>query len=103
MNKLFTIIACCCLWVAPLHADTIAVIGTGSVGGALGPEFAAQGHKVIYGSRNPNSEEVLNLVKRTGHGATAAKPADAAAKAAICGLQLPRHAPIRRAQVHPEC
>ena len=28
---------------APVAADTIAVIGTGNVGGALGPEFAALG------------------------------------------------------------
>jgi predicted dinucleotide-binding enzyme len=32
---------------ALLQADTIAVIGTGSVGSALGPEFAAQGHIVV--------------------------------------------------------
>lgn len=29
---------------APVFADTIAIIGTGNVGGALGTEFAAQGH-----------------------------------------------------------
>jgi len=35
----------------PAFADTIAVIGTGNVAGALGPEFAAQGHTIVYGSR----------------------------------------------------
>ena len=35
-------------------ADTIAIIGTGNVAGALGPEFAAQGHDIIYGSREPD-------------------------------------------------
>ena len=40
--------------LAPLsiYADTIAVIGSGDVAAALGPEFAAQGHTVVYGSRN---------------------------------------------------
>ena len=28
-------------------ADTIAVIGTGNVGAALGTEFAAQGHDIV--------------------------------------------------------
>jgi len=38
----------------PLYADTIAVIGTGDVAGALGPEFAGQGHTIVYGSRDPS-------------------------------------------------
>jgi len=32
-------------------ADTITIIGTGDVAKALGPEFAAQGHTIVYGSR----------------------------------------------------
>ena len=43
-------------------ADTIAIIGTGNVAGALGPEFAAQGHDIVYGSRDPSREEVTSLV-----------------------------------------
>ena len=39
-------------------AETIAVIGTGNVGSALGPEFAAQGHTIVYGSRNPTADTV---------------------------------------------
>ena len=42
-------------------ADRIAIIGSGSVAGALGPEFAALGHEVIYGSRDPSQEKVQNL------------------------------------------
>jgi lactate dehydrogenase-like 2-hydroxyacid dehydrogenase len=33
--------------------ETIAVIGTGRVGSALGPRLADLGHPVIYGSRDP--------------------------------------------------
>jgi len=89
MIKALTFIVCLVVWASPLRADTIAVIGTGDVGGALGPEFAASGHSVIYGSRNPASEKVVALVDRTGHGARAMKPVDAALKAEIVVLAVP--------------
>jgi len=89
MIKALTFIVCLVVWASPLRADTIAVIGTGDVGGALGPEFAASGHSVIYGSRNPGSGNVVALVERTGHGARAMKPVDAALKAEIVVLAVP--------------
>lgn len=49
----------------------VAVLGTGRVGGALGPRFVELGFKVVYGSREPTREDVLELVKRTGGSATA--------------------------------
>ena len=70
-------------------ADTIAVIGTGRVGGALGPQFAKLGHKIVYGSREPNRSEVEDLVARTGGGASAASPADAARGADIVVIAVP--------------
>ena len=66
-----------CLGGSAVLADTIAVIGTGNVGEALGPEFAAQGHTIVYGSREPMREDVQALVARTGNGATARLPAEA--------------------------
>ncbi|HSM32082.1 MAG TPA: NADPH-dependent F420 reductase [Woeseiaceae bacterium] len=74
---------------APAFADTIAVIGTGDVGGALGPEFAAQGHTIVYGSREPERSEVKKLVEKTGDLASATTPADAAAQADIVVLAVP--------------
>ncbi|MDP7042045.1 MAG: NAD(P)-binding domain-containing protein, partial [Gammaproteobacteria bacterium] len=53
-------------------SDTIAVIGTGRVGGALGPRFAELGHTVVYGSRTPEADRVQRLVARTGTDASAA-------------------------------
>ncbi len=47
-------------------AETIALIGTGNVGAVLGVRFAEVGEQVVYGSRNPSSEEVRALVERTG-------------------------------------
>jgi len=76
---------------APLHlsAETIAIIGTGQVGSALGPEFAALGHTIVYGSRNPDRQDVTDLASRTGDGATVATPEDAAANADIVVLAVP--------------
>jgi hypothetical protein len=73
----------------PVVADTIAVIGTGDVAGALGPEFAAQGHTIVYGSREPSREEVRALVVRTGNAASATTPAESVAGADIVVMAVP--------------
>ncbi len=72
-----------------VQADTIAIIGTGSVAGALGPEFAAQGHTIVYGSRDASRSDVVELVIRTGNGASATTQANAAAQADIVVLAVP--------------
>ncbi len=74
---------------ATIAADTIAIIGTGSVAGALGPEFAALGHEIVYGSRDPARATVRELVERTGGGASATTPAAAAARADVVVLAVP--------------
>ena len=71
-----------------VHAETVAVIGTGNVGKALGTEFAGLGHTVVYGSRKPESEKTQELVDRTRN-AKAALPADAAAQADVVILATP--------------
>jgi predicted dinucleotide-binding enzyme len=71
------------------YADTIAIIGTGDVAGALGPEFAAQGHTVVYGSRDPDRPSVAELVERTGSRASATTPAAAVVGADIVVLAVP--------------
>jgi len=70
-------------------AARIAVIGTGNVAGALGPEFAAQGHTIVYGSRSPMDQDVKDLVARTGHGATATSQREAVVGADIVVLAVP--------------
>ena len=89
LYRILSFIALLSIWIPPIHADTIAMIGTGDVGGALGREFAALGHEIIYGSRDPGSERVAALVERTGHGARAATPHEAASKADIVVLAVP--------------
>jgi hypothetical protein len=71
------------------HAATIAVIGTGEVAGALGPEFALQGHTIVYGSRDPSRDTVQSLVARTGGDASATTPAEAVSGADIVVLAVP--------------
>jgi NADPH-dependent F420 reductase len=70
-------------------AETIAMIGTGNVGAALGRRFAENGHTVVYGSRDPSAADVRELVAVTGHGAVAVTQARAAAQADIVVLAVP--------------
>lgn len=77
------------LLAGPACADRIAIIGTGDVAAALGPEFAAQGHTIIYGSRDPTREEVQSLVANTGEDASVTTPRDAAEHADIVVLAVP--------------
>ena len=70
-------------------ADTIAIIGTGDVAHALGVEFAAQGHTIVYGSRKPDRGSVRKLVEATRHGATATTPPEAVIGADIVVLAVP--------------
>jgi predicted dinucleotide-binding enzyme len=70
-------------------ADTIAIIGTDDVAGALGPGFAGLGHDVVYGSRNPDRDKVRDLVSRTGGNSAAMGQSEAAAGADIVVLAVP--------------
>jgi predicted dinucleotide-binding enzyme len=70
-------------------ADRIAIIGTGDVAGALGPEFAALGHDIVYGSRDPSRDEVKALVERTGNGASATTQQESVVGAEIVVLAVP--------------
>ena len=72
-----------------VFADTIAVIGTGDVARALGPEFAAQGHTIVYGSRNPDSDKAHDLVAETGPEASVTTPAESVVGADIVVLAVP--------------
>lgn len=83
--------ALCIGFAAPtiVNAETIAVIGTGSVGSALGPRFAEIGHTVVYGSRTPDREDVQALVVATSADTSATTPPEAAQMADIVLLALP--------------
>jgi predicted dinucleotide-binding enzyme len=86
------------LLTAPAFADSIAIIGTGKVGAAIGGVFAEQGHTIIYGSRSPSGLKALDLASKTGDGAKTAKPAEAAAMADMVVLAVPGMAAVEVAK-----
>jgi hypothetical protein len=67
----------------------IAIIGTGSVGAALGRGWAEAGHAVIFGSRHPHSDDVEALVDSIGRRACSTTPDEAVAAAEIVALAVP--------------
>ncbi|MGB5489377.1 MAG: NAD(P)-binding domain-containing protein, partial [Woeseiaceae bacterium] len=77
------------LFASIVSAETIAIIGTGNVASALGPEFAAQGHTVVYGSRNPDSDDASKLVAETGEGTSVTTPGVAVTDADVVVLAVP--------------
>ena len=42
----------------------IAIIGAGSVGGALSTAWAGKGHEIVYGVRRPADDKVAALLHR---------------------------------------
>ena len=68
---------------------TIAVIGTGNMGSALGQRLAGVGHIVIYGSRDSSRETVKDLVAATGADAYATTQREAAQQSQIIILAVP--------------
>ena len=64
---------------------TIAIIGTGKVGSALGRRLAVTGHDVVFGARGPVDE----LIASIGERASAAPPGEAAARVDVVVLAVP--------------
>ncbi len=67
---------------------TVAVIGTGSMGGSLGPRLAEAGYTVVYGSREPTRADVRELVTLTGYEASAGSQEEATERAEIVILAV---------------
>jgi 8-hydroxy-5-deazaflavin:NADPH oxidoreductase len=68
--------------------EIIAVIGTGRMGAAAGPRLAAVGHTVIYGTRDPSSEKMRELLGRSP-GAKAVSQRQAVQSADLVLLAIP--------------
>jgi hypothetical protein len=54
----------------------IAIIGAGNVGGGLGRAFAAEGHAIVFGVRDPDSPKTVEALA-DAPGAVATSPAEA--------------------------
>ena len=79
-------------------ATTIAMIGAGNMGQALGKLWAAAGYKVIFATRHP--EELDDVVAAAGHGAEAASGGATVARADIICLAVPYSAEPSIAREH---
>jgi hypothetical protein len=44
----------------------IAILGTGNVGAALGKAWAAKGHEIVFGSRDPQTSRITELLNVIG-------------------------------------
>lgn len=89
ITLLCTAVVLCTTACNAADMQTVAVIGTGDMGDSLGPRFAELGYRVIYGSRNPESNRVQALVKKTGKSASATTQMEAAQQADIVLTLVP--------------
>ena len=67
----------------------IAILGTGSVGSALGTRWSKAGHSVTFGSRRPDSEKVLELLEKCAPGTKAVAARESIAGADLVLLAVP--------------
>jgi len=79
-------------------SKTIAMIGAGHMGQALGNLWAAAGYHVIFASRHPDALD--DVVKAAGHGAETASVGAAIARADIITLAVPYKAEPSIARAH---
>ena len=63
-----------CESLAAEQKPTVAIIGTGTLAGTLGPAMGDSGYTVVYGSRDPERGSVRTLVERTGRKVSAVSP-----------------------------
>ncbi|QDU96505.1 NADPH-dependent F420 reductase [Lignipirellula cremea] len=67
----------------------IGVLGTGHVGGTLGARWAQNGHDVLFGSRDPQSEKAARLMETAGESARIGSVAEAASHGDVVLLASP--------------
>lgn len=67
----------------------IAIIGAGDVGGTLGKIWVKKGHQIMFGVRNLQSPNVLNLIRSTNSGVKVGTIGEAASFADVIVLAIP--------------
>lgn len=67
----------------------IGIIGAGNIGGSLGKIWAAKGHTIVYGVRNPLTPKMQTILQETNHNATATKIKEAVQQSEIVVLATP--------------
>ena len=73
----------------------IAIIGAGNVGGTLGKRWAAKGHQIFFGTREPQSPKIRTLLQSMGSNAKAVNVNEAApsAEVVVVGIGMFAHSP----------
>jgi 8-hydroxy-5-deazaflavin:NADPH oxidoreductase len=72
----------------------ITIVGTGRVGSTLAKRWLANGHRIIFGTRDPDSEKVRDLLAGLGPDASAKGLAEAAREGDVILLAVPWEAAI---------
>jgi 8-hydroxy-5-deazaflavin:NADPH oxidoreductase len=67
----------------------LGILGAGNVGGTLGKQWAARGHDVRFGVRDPKDGKLQALLKEIGPNATAGSVREAASFGEVIVLALP--------------
>jgi predicted dinucleotide-binding enzyme len=67
----------------------IGILGAGNVGGALGAGWAKRGHQIVFGVRDRDAPDMLELLRRCDGHAKAGSPSDAAAFGGVIVNALP--------------
>lgn len=67
----------------------IAILGAGNIGGTLGKGWAARGHTIIYGVRDPQADKMSVLLTETAGEATATSVAEAVEQAEVVLFAVP--------------
>jgi predicted dinucleotide-binding enzyme len=67
----------------------IAIVGAGNIGGTLGAKWAAAGHSVVFGVRDPQSPKARASLSAAGPGAAVTSVAEALEGAEVVLLSLP--------------
>jgi predicted dinucleotide-binding enzyme len=71
---------------------TIGVIGSGNVGGTLGSRWAKAGHDIVYGTRDPQANDIKQLLAQAAGKARAATLQEAARASDVLLLAMPWNA-----------
>lgn len=67
----------------------IAILGTGRVGGALGPRWAGKGHRIVYGVPESACAAVRQVLEKSGPNASAVSAREAAERCPVILLAIP--------------
>ena len=71
---------------------TIGIIGSGNVGGTLGTRWAKAGHDIVYGTRDPQANDIKQLLAQAGGKTRAATLQEAARAGDVLFLAMPWNA-----------